>query len=699
MIALFLNPKTDLPGRCVRTWFLPPLLWIGLMTGSVRSQEVLQSSPQYEEEAARLREGKEQQYSFTRAQLRDVLRFLAEDAGINYMALPESEGDKDKLITFNMVASPFVALETVANTYGVALLLDRGVWHMRPLDDKQLIGRTYHLKYSSQEQVTTVSSSSGDSFGPISRDAFSSNLSGSGGGGGGGGFGGGMGGGMGGGGGGGQQGINLQGGPISHLASNAQELVSDIERILGIPTRGFDAFGSRKDVTVDDFGKDKMHTPQRIYSTAEEQGDDSKAEDNEPAVFWNSDTNNLFVVATRQQHQIVEQYLSSIDRPQPLIAVEVKFFETTSDPRKQFGVDWSETLDGGIPVNFEPVTPDGIDDGGVDGVWSAYMDWIDPSKSQYPRGAILSSRSASLKVQALLADRQTVSTSYPRVLTKNNREVVIRNVVNKPVLAASSSTTPGVGGTTTASVQYLPIGTTINVLPKVKSDGTVEMTVSLQLSNIIGSEIIGGNPYPVASSRLYTAPLKVESGYTVAIAGLDEAFNSKEGTGLPALSKIPILGYAFKNTQRSQAKKTLLMFITPTVLENDTPGVTESPVSTLPVRKEDPRVPAPQIYADGSLVGGVDKLPQAILWADKQERLLSRLIAEQRNKATTVKDIALLRRVVTALQNYIASVERAHPDMAPQLANHKDNLARVRARTWQLKCENWRSLPSDFLAR
>jgi hypothetical protein len=34
----------------------------------------------------------------------------------------------------------------VANTYGVALIYDGGIWHMRPLDDKQLIGRTYHIK-------------------------------------------------------------------------------------------------------------------------------------------------------------------------------------------------------------------------------------------------------------------------------------------------------------------------------------------------------------------------------------------------------------------------------------------------------------------------------------------------------------------------------------------------------------------------
>jgi type II secretory pathway component GspD/PulD (secretin) len=677
-------------------------VWLGMPAGG---QELFQSSPAYAEETQKLRGAKEQQYNFTRAQLRDVLRFLAEDCGINYMALPEAEGDKDKLITFNIVASPFAALETVSASYGVALILDQGIWHMRPLDDKQLIGRNYHLKYNPQEQVTTVSSTDGSSFGPLSRDSFSSNLSGEGsmGGMGGsmGGMSGGMSGGMGGGMGGGQS-ISLQGGPISHLASNAQQLVSDIEKILGIQTRGLEFNSTKKDMTVDNFGTDPMNTPQKVYNTAEEEDtDDKTSEDSEPAVFWNSDTNNLFVVCTRQQHQMIEHYLSTVDRPQPLIAVEVKFFETTSDPRKQFGVDWSETLDGGLPVRFNPVTPEAVNLVAPDGIpedgWAALINWEDPSNSAYPQGAVLSSRAASVKIQALLADRNTNSTSYPRVLTQNNREAVIRNVINKPVLAASSSTTPGVGGTTTASVQYLPIGTTINILPKVLSDGTVALTVTLQLSNIIGSEIIGGNPYPVASSRLYTAPLKVESGYTVAIAGLDEAFDSREGTGIPVLSKIPLLGHAFKNTQRERAKKSLMMFITPTVLPNDTPGLPEKPLSTLPVRKEDPKIIAPQIYADGSLVGGIDKLPDAILWIDRQERFLRRLIQEQRAVPGTLKDIALLRRVCKALNAYVIHEQAAQPERAPELAVHRDNIHKVTLRAFDLKCENFKHSYSDFL--
>lgn len=669
------------------------------VTLSLPAQVVLQSSPEYELEAGRLREQRPQEYNFTRAQLRDVLRFLAEDAGISFMALPESEGDRDKLITFKINASPFQALEQVANTYGVALILDDGIWHMRPLDDKQLIARTYHIKYNSQEMVTTVQNSAGV-FGPMDRSAQVANMGGMEGmasGGGGGGMGGMMAG-MGGG-----QSIDLQGGPIGHLAANADDLVSDIEKILGIPTRGFDANLTLQDVTVDTFGRDPMRTPQKTYNTAEEMSAEGKEFEVKPAVFWNSDTNNLFVVCTRQQHQLVEHYLRSVDRPQPLVAVEVKFFETTRDPRKQFGVDWSETLDGGLPVEFAPLTPEGVPlgdpTGALSGTWSALVDWQDPSASLYPRGAVLTSRAARVKVQALLADRDTTSVSYPRVLTQNNREVVIRNVVNKPVLAASSSTSPGLGGTSTQTVQYLPIGTTINILPKILSDGTISMTVNLQLSNIIGSEIIGGNPYPVASSRLYTAPLKVESGYTIAIAGLDEAFDAREGTGVPILSKIPLLGHAFKNTQRERSKKSLMMFITPTIMANDSAGVSEKPVSTLPVRKEDPALEPPRFYPDGNLVGGLGALDAAVAWAARQERYLARLIQENRATPETTRQLDLLRRVCNSLIAYAEGARQAGMGDPHRLAACQAELTAIKNRSAHLKVDKWRNSFPDFLGR
>ena len=56
MITSISNPKFVVPGRPMRSWLLPAIVAATLSAGVLNGQQVLQSSPQYEEEAARLRE-------------------------------------------------------------------------------------------------------------------------------------------------------------------------------------------------------------------------------------------------------------------------------------------------------------------------------------------------------------------------------------------------------------------------------------------------------------------------------------------------------------------------------------------------------------------------------------------------------------------------------------------------------------------
>ena len=252
----------------------------------------------------------------------------------------------------------------------------------------------------------------------------------------------------------------------------------------------------------------------------------------------------------------------------PMIAVEVKFFETTKDPKDQLGIDWSGTLgDSGVGFDLSGLSTD--------------LDFNFLKNTVAPQSAVLSSTDVNTTLRALLTDQETTQVSYPRVLTVSNREVIIQSVINEPVLAASSSTTPGAGATTTSAVQYLPIGTVINLLPREMSDNTVALDVQLTVSSIIGERSIEGNPYPIASSRVFNAPLRVRSGYTVAIAGLDEALNTNGKSAVPMLGKLPVLGELFRNRSKKHSRKNLMMFITPTLLRSNTQGVSERPGAIL----------------------------------------------------------------------------------------------------------------------
>jgi type IV pilus assembly protein PilQ len=71
--------------------------------------------------------------------------------------------------------------------------------------------------------------------------------------------------------------------------------------------------------------------------------------------------------------------------------------------------------------------------------------------------------------------------------------------------------------------------------------------------------------------------LLVNDGDTVVIGGIIKATESDNTAGFPGLSKIPLLGWLFKNNTRSTANKELLIFITPRIvqLEQDVTNIVQ----------------------------------------------------------------------------------------------------------------------------
>ncbi len=449
------------------------------------------------------------------------------------------------------------------------------------------------------------------------------------------------------------------------FTTNADRLVNDVMALIGIGTTGFDAniagaasVENFSPLMVNPDGSITANSSEGLQLATESAGASNRTEGH---VIWNSDTNTMFVVATRQQHQYVEGYLNAIDKPQPLIAVEVKFFETTKDPSRQLGVDWSGVMDGGYNLNLANLVTD------------VNLDRLGDFKA--PQTAILSGNELNVSIQALLKDRESSAVSYPRVLTKNNRQVTLQSVIQQPVLAATSSTTPGVGGTSTASVEYVPIGTSIAILPKKMVDGKIHLQVLITISSIIGSEIIDGNPYPIASSRVFTAPLEVESGYTLAIGGLDEAVDSTEGTGLPLVGRTPFFRRIFGHRQQSNSRKNLLIYITPTLLDTRSGGLTQKPIAEVPLNASKPPISEPRVHEDGTLVGGVEGFNHAIGWLQEQHKYIDTIVAEKRGTKETRDQVTDLIRTAEILQ-------KQAEDLKLELPQSTDDLDQV---IWTLK--------------
>ncbi len=635
------------------------------------------SSAVYESEAAPLRAAQPQQYDFSKAMLSDVLRFLATDAGISFFSLPDDRPEGSQLITFSIRASPFQVLETLCKANELALIPDNGIWYIRPADDRELIGKSYEIRHNALERVERTSSGSGLSLTPVGSNA--------------------------GGGGGGSGGVNLQGNQETFQVRRS-EIINAIRDLLSLP---------REEQEDSQQGAAAPPPAPTLGSPFGGGGEETRAlNSNElsafrkPKVIWMSDSNTLYVVATRLQHMWVEGYLQVADKPQSLIAIEVKFIETTRDPRRDFGVDWTGTFDVGnfravdtvtesvdattgqrtVQVNYNNTPTNGGYRTDLANLLSTANLNASGAALGWPALGILSAQDINVKLRALLRDEETQMTSYPRMVTLNNKEVSFRSVVNQPVLDASASATVGAGATTTTAIAYLPIGTVLNILPKRMENDKIRLNMAVTVSSIIGTEVINGNPYPVASSRVYDAPVEINSGYTVAVGGLDEAREREGKSGVPILQAIPLIGKRlFSYESKSKNHKNLMIFITPTLIDARQGGLPREPQSVIPQRPNQPLPRIPQVDPNtGAVVGGPSALPNAVAFLRRETDILHHTIYESRITPDESRKVRELKVALDHLDAQCEAMKLQYPAQAAQIYAQQMQLKELLDRNQQM---------------
>jgi hypothetical protein len=620
----------------------------------------------YEEKAEPLRRGQPQQYDFAQAPLSDVLRFVATDAGISFLSLPQDSPEGSQIITFSIEASPFRVLETLCKAYGLALVPDNDIWFIRPADDTELIGKSYQIRHNSQERVERAVAASTSGGGGNAGGAA----------------------GIGGGG-----AIDIRGNQET-FAIRRSELVNEIRSLLGLPPEEME-MGQQSATAA---GAPAGDDPTKAMNSNE------LSSFRKPRVIWKSDPNILYIVATRLQHIWVEQYLEAADKPQPMIALEAKFVETARDPTRELGVDWTGTFENGnfrqvnevtesvdattgqrtVTVDFENVSTTGGYRADLANLFSPTNLNLAGGGLAWPALGILSGQDLNVKLRALLRDEETKMSSYPRMVTLNNREVVFRSVVNQPVLDATASTSLGQGSTQTQSVTYLPIGTILNILPRRMDDKKVLLNMSITVSSIVGTAVIGGNPYPVASTRDYTAPVEIESGYTVAVGGLDEAKEREGKAGVPFLHSIPGFGKLFKYDSKSKNHKNLMLFITPTIIDARDGGLPDQPQSVIPQRPG--RLPTvPRVDPNtGALFGGPGALPNAVSFLEREADILHRTISEGRITADEPRKVRELKIAVQQIHSQCDVMKQQYPGDQALIDAHQHQLRGLIIRCDQL---------------
>ena len=164
------------------------------------------------------------------------------------------------------------------------------------------------------------------------------------------------------------------------------------------------------------------------------------------------------------------------------------------------------------------------------------------------------SRFINLELSALEADQRGKVVSSPRVLTSSQRPAVIEQGTELPYQSATSS-----GAT---SVSFRKANLRLEVTPQITPEGNVFLDVDVS-RDAVGQLTNAG--YAIDTRHVKTQVL-VEDGGTVVIGGIYEQYERNRTDKVPLLGDIPILGYLFRSTSRSNDRTELLVFLTPRIV-------------------------------------------------------------------------------------------------------------------------------------
>lgn len=262
--------------------------------------------------------------------------------------------------------------------------------------------------------------------------------------------------------------------------------------------------------------------------------------------------NSLMIMASNDAYQQILDALKRIDVMPMQVQVEASIMEVSLTEGLEYGLQWY------LKNNAFNKTSTGMLDFDSSAGLSASVPGFSYSLTD-ASGAI------TAVLNALAKESKLRVLSSPSVLVLDNQTANIRVGNQQPIFTEASRTD---GGVITQSVQYKDTGVSLQVTPHVNTNGLVKLDIQQEVTDV--GEIDAATKQRSFLQRNIKSNIAVKSGETIVLGGLIRDNSTDGKTGLPGLSKMPVVGNLFSGTSRSSVRTELLVLITPTAIKSQT---------------------------------------------------------------------------------------------------------------------------------
>jgi type II secretory pathway component GspD/PulD (secretin) len=348
-------------------------------------------------------------------------------------------------------------------------------------------------------------------------------------------------------------------------------------------------------------------------------------------IITDNRTHQLIVRTTERELTGVLALIDKLDSATRQVLIEARLVETQKDITSAKGVDWTGTLSAQhvsfgngntagitqfgsasqtVPITTTTTTlPNGTTvpsttGGGISTITSNITSFVTtvpgaPFTGGAPGGggislntahgfspatAFLNADGVSAVLSFLNTDADTRSLSFPRTVALDGVQTVLKVVQNIPIFEQQQSAPAAgaVSGLATVLPNYdkkvegtvlNEVGVKLTVLPRIAGPTNVLMDLRPEISSVdaqVASDTLDGqvSTSPIFDRRSIVTSASVPSGYTLVLGGLESDNSNKNYTKVPGLGDIPVLCYLFHSDSRTHTKDTILIFVTPTIVQD-----------------------------------------------------------------------------------------------------------------------------------
>lgn len=267
-------------------------------------------------------------------------------------------------------------------------------------------------------------------------------------------------------------------------------------------------------------------------------------------------TDNSLIVRGTSEDDIAElqRTISLFDQPPKQVLIKVEFITTTQNLSKSLGYDLLYQR-GSLFAGNRP---------------GSYANPADVNFLNYATGNL------TMRLRTALSEGKGQVVTAPILRTLNNQPASVFSNFTTTIFLPQISQGGGGGGgnVTTYTPINLNIPTFLTIAPRINDDGYITVFLAPQISNIVGSSRSpdGIQVVPNFVTQGVNVVARVRNGETIALAGLTTKSYDNSVSRTPILSDLPIIGQFFKGSSTNKSTSDLLIFVTPTIIEDDENG-------------------------------------------------------------------------------------------------------------------------------